>query len=131
MKRLKKLLYGVLCIFFLLTFSQAAEEEHCVSCVKTSGSVKIAWDATTTKLNGMKLEKPTAVRYNVYIRKCNEHKIKKICNKITETTYEVPFQERGKYFVGVDAVYGTPSEKSWSCDPEKCANKNPFCVEFE
>ncbi|MDJ0819182.1 MAG: hypothetical protein QNJ58_23435 [Desulfobacterales bacterium] len=131
MKILKKLLYGVLCIILLFTFSQAAEEEHCVSCYKTSGSVKIAWDPTTTYLNGNPIPERKAVRYNVYIRKCNENMIKKICNKTDKTEYVIPFQERGKYFVGVDAVYVKKSEKSWSCDPEKCLNKDTFCVEFE
>jgi hypothetical protein len=131
MKKLKKLLYAILCIILLFTLSLAAEGEHCVSCVKTSSSLKIAWDATTTYLNGTPIGEPKAVRYNVYIRKCNANKIKKVCNKISETTYEIPLQKSGKYFVGVDAEYVTKSEKSWSCDPEKCANKNPFCVEFE
>ena len=131
MKRLGKLLYGVLCIIFMFTFSQAAQEEHCVSCVKTSDSVEIAWDATTTYLNNNPIPEPEAVRYNVYIRKCKGQNITPIGNMITETTYKIPHQEPGKYFVGVAALYVSESEKSWSCDPEKCDTKNPFCVEFK
>jgi hypothetical protein len=151
MKRLGKGLFGVLCIILLFTFSHAAK----IHSVVPSKKVKIAWDATTTFVNGKKIKNPEAVGYFVYkskdvVKECEENKpppeksnnIEKINKRkpITGTVYEIPSLslEAGQYLVGVQAVLYkdenmndgdqvVESTISWSCS-ETCTNNNPFCL---
>ena len=144
MKRLGKVFFGVLCMILLLACSHTPE----IHWVETSDRVKIAWDATTTLLNGNAISNPEAVGYFVYISKDldknhekNELQNEKPINKnpITKTIYEIKFPERGQYIVGVQAALykdgsmeGEPEKSniSWSCS-ETCTNKNPFGVKFK
>ena len=149
MKRLGKVLFGVLCMILLFTLSHAAEIH--LEKVKVGEDVKIVWDATTTKINNNPISNPKAIGYFVYIsedvdKKCekcekNEPRNKNPINEnpITETVYVIPSLKAGQYFVGVQAVLykdknmnGEPVGKStisWSCS-ETCTNKNPFCLKI-
>jgi hypothetical protein len=151
MKRLGKVLFGVLCMILLFTFSHAAEMQR--EKVKVGEDVEIAWDPTTTFLiNNDPISNPKAVGYFVYISEDVDKKCEK-CekknepqnenprneNRITETVYVIQLLKAGRYFVGVQAVLykdenmnGEPVGKStisWSCS-EACTNI-PFCLEVE
>ena len=136
MKRLGNVFFGVLCMILLLSCSHVPK----IPWVETSDKVKIAWDATTTLINGHPISNPEAVGYFVYIRKDwdKNHDKNELQNKkpITETIYEIHFPEPGKYIVGVQAALykdksmeGEPikSDISWS-SRETRTNSNPFSV---
>ena len=140
MKRLGKVLFGVLCIILLFTFSHSAAID--MEDVRPSEKSKIAWDATTTYINHTKIENPEAVGYNVYIcdeldKECKENETIEPINDtpIRETKYPLPSLDNGQYIVGVQALLykdtnleGEPVEESkisWSCDPN-CTINNTF-----
>jgi hypothetical protein len=151
MKRLGKVLFGVLCMILLFTFSHAGEIKP--DYVVPEKKSKIAWDATTTYINHTKIEHPEAVGYFVYI--CNEEDNKCLkkesmkkerkfripinTNPIRKTNYPLPLLEKGKYFVGVRAVlykdkklgaYVNESTISWSRN-QACTNNKPFCLKVK
>lgn len=151
MKRLGKVLFGVLCMILLFTFSHAAEIHW--EKVKVGEDVKIVWDPTTTLINNNPISNLKAVGYFVYIsedvdKKCekcekNEPQKKDPINEnpINKPKYKIPslkLKAGGQYFVGVQAVLykdenmkGKPvgeSTISWSCS-ETCTD-NPFCLKI-
>ena len=151
MKRLGKVLFGVLCMILLFTVSHAGEIKP--DYVVPEKKSKIAWDATTTYINHTKIEHPEAVGYFVYIceeedKKCmkkesmkKEITFRKPTNPdpIRETNYPLPSLNNGQYIVGVRAVlykdknlgaYVNESTISWSRN-QACTNNKPFCLKVK
>ena len=151
MKRLGKVLFGVLCMILLFTVSHAGEIKP--DYVVPEKKSKIAWDATTTYINHTEIKDPKAVGYFVYI--CNEEDEKCMkkesmkkerkfripinTNPIPETNYPLPLLEKGKYVVGVRAVlykdknlgaYVNESTISWSRN-KACTDDKPFCLKVK
>ena len=141
MKKMGKIFLGVFCMTLLFAFSYAADI-HWV----TSNKVTVEWGAPTTYVNGAPIKPGYELRYFVYLDEDvdKNHKNKALMNKepIASTNYQIVFDKKGRYFIGVKAALykvvggktsGIPeseSEISWSCDTTY-TNNNPFGVKVE
>jgi hypothetical protein len=148
MKRLGKVFLGVLCIILLLVASNASEIQWV-----TSNKVTFKWDATTTYTDGKPIRKKDGkILYLIYVYHHNKRK-KELTEKyvsmvrfdektpIAETRCEISFKDKGRYFLGVQALLykvnknGKISDRpfktsaiSWS-SKDTCTNNHPSGVE--
>lgn len=141
MKRLRKVILGVLCMLLLFALSHATDIKH--EKVEKGKNVEFAWDETTELSNSEKT-KGCVVKYHLYVTG------KKIENRdpsnkglpkpvvITGNKAIRKFPDLGKFYIGVaTAIYlndelmkNRISDIAWSHD-KSYTNGNPFLVEVE
>ena len=139
MKRLEKLLFGVICMIFLF----ACSHMNWLS----ANEISIEWDPVTTSANSSGIESPHEVRYLLYVGNPKTHEgelLEKYVNgvwvdaktPIAETSCKITLKNKGRFLVGVQSVLFaegkiiTKSKISWS-DSKIATQKNPFGVQIK
>jgi hypothetical protein len=149
MKRLRKVIFGLLCMLLLSALSHATDiDQHEV---KQEGEVKFAWEGTT-KLTEDQEKNGCVVKYHLYVTdevKYNEFVTDKKCLSKEVLPYvlidgneaERKFPDLGEFYIGVATAIYCPSEEEeisdLKCDRQSkiawshnksYTNGNPFLV---
>jgi len=97
----------------------------------TANQTTVAWEASTTLLNGDPVPAGDTVTYKVYLKNYNtgdETLLTTDGNGISETQYTITFTAEGLYIVGISAVR-LPEGETETMESTICWSDMPDCVD--
>lgn len=127
---MKKLILGLIVVFFFGFCNQAMGQELVIADQKT-----IAWDAVTLDIEGDPIP-PENIAYNIYRKNINSGE-EELIEATTLTSHTITFPKNVPYFIGIAAVrvfvfedetYFIEGDIAWSNVAEDVLNGNTFMI---